>query len=181
MLDHLRIGVADPLPNLALGGAAQEGFPQAIGLGATWDTEMLLRVATAISDEGRAIYHAGGKVSTGQPPSLTFFSPTINIIRDPRWGRAQECYSEDPYLMSRMAVAFVHGLQGDHPRYLKFIATPKHFAVHSGPDDIRDRFNAVFNDRDLWDTYLPAFEASVKEGGAFVVIGHYSAVNGVPA
>jgi beta-glucosidase len=83
--------------------------------------------------------------------------------------------------MARMAVAFVRGLQGDHPRYLKFIATPKHFAVHSGPDDIRDRFNAVVNDRDLWDTYLPAFEASVKEGGAFAVSGHYSAVNGVPA
>jgi beta-glucosidase len=157
-------------------------FPQAIGLAATWDTDLHFEVATAISTEGRAknfeyrandIYNA----MTG----LDFWSPNINIFRDPRWGRGQETYGEDPYLSSRFAIAFVKGIQGDHPFYFRAIATPKHFAVHSGPESIREQFNAAVTDQDLYTTYLPQFEAAIKEGHAYSVMSSYNAVDGVPA
>src|SRR4029077_2577617 len=112
---------------------------------------------------------------------LTFWSPNINIFRDPRWGRGQETYGEDPYLTSRMAVAFIKGMQGDDPRYFKVIATAKHFAVHSGPEPSRHEFNAVPTERDLQETYLPAFKASIVEGKAYSVMCAYNSLNGSPA
>lgn len=171
--------------NECLHGVARAGlatvFPQAIGLAATWDPDLLLQVATAISDEARAKHHQAVRqgirdIYTG----LTFWSPTINIFRDPRWGRGQETYGEDPYLTARMSVAFVQGLQGDDPRYLKLVATPKHFAVHSGPEPKRHQFDAGVNERDLRETYLFAFEACVKEAKAGSVMGAYNRVNGEP-
>jgi beta-glucosidase len=111
---------------------------------------------------------------------LTFWSPNVNIFRDPRWGRGQETYGEDPYLTARMAVAFVKGLQGNDPKYFKVIATPKHFAVHSGPEPERHRFNAIIDDRDLYETYLPAFEACVKEAGAYSIMCAYNRYAGEP-
>ena len=134
--------------NEALHGVARAGiatvFPQAIGMAATWDQELMLRVATAISDEGRAKYHEA--VRRGDRRiyhGLTFWSPNINIFRDPRWGRGMETYGEDPYLTARMGLQFVRGLQGDDPRYLKTVATVKHYAVHSGPEPDRHRFDAI--------------------------------------
>ncbi len=171
--------------NECLHGVARAGlatvFPQSIGLAATWDPDLLLRVATAISDEARAKHHQAVRqgirdIYTG----LTFWSPTINIFRDPRWGRGQETYGEDPYLTARMGVAFVKGLQGDDPRYLKLVATPKHFAVHSGPEPKRHQFDARVGERDLRETYLFAFEACVKEAKAGSVMGAYNRVNGEP-
>jgi beta-glucosidase len=170
----------------ALHGVARAGlatvFPQSIGLGATWNPELLHEVAVAIADEGRAKHHDAVKrgvhdIYTG----LTFWSPNINIFRDPRWGRGHETYGEDPYLTARMGVAFVKGLQGDHPTYFKTIATAKHYAVHSGPEPIRTRFNAIASVHDLWDTYLPAFEATVVEGKAYSVMSAYNRINGLPA
>lgn len=157
-------------------------FPQAIGLAATWNTALHYEVASAISTEGRAKnfeYRANNifNAMTG----LDFWSPNINIFRDPRWGRGQETYGEDPYLSGRFAIAFVKGVQGDHPFYFKAIATPKHFAVHSGPESIREQFNAVVTDMDLYTTYLPQFEAAVKEGHAYSIMSSYNAVNGIPA
>src|SRR5687767_8155900 len=147
--------------NECLHGVARAGvatvFPQAIGLASTWNVALLKRVATAISDEARAKHHEAVRqgirdIYTG----LTFWTPNINIFRDPRWGRGQETYGEDPYLTSRLGVAFVKGLQGNDPRYLKTVATPKHFAVHSGPENDRHRFDACADERDLRETYLPA-------------------------
>jgi beta-glucosidase len=165
--------------NECLHGLARTGsatvFPQAIGLAATWDTDLMLRIADVISTEARAKYN--DFVRKGERDlfkGLTFWSPNINIFRDPRWGRGQETYGEDPYLTSRMGVAFVKGLQGDDPKYLKVIATPKHFAVHSGPEPERHTFNAVIDDRDLYETYLPAFEACVKEAGAYSIMCAYN-------
>lgn len=171
--------------NECLHGVARAGlatvFPQAIGLAATWDPDLLLRVATAISDEARAKHHQAVRQGIRDIyAGLTFWSPTINIFRDPRWGRGQETYGEDPYLMARMGVAFVKGLQGDDPRYLKLVATPKHFAVHSGPEPKRHQFDARVSERDLRETYLFAFEACVKEAKAFSVMGAYNRVNGEP-
>ncbi len=171
--------------NECLHGVAFAGiatvFPQAIGLAATWDTRLMHEVATAISDEARAKHHdALCKNSHDQFFGLTFWSPNINIFRDPRWGRGQETYGECPYLTSRMGVAFVKGLQGDDPRYLKLVSTPKHYAVHSGPEPDRHHFNAVVDERDLRETYLPAFEACVKEGRAYSVMGAYNRTNGEP-
>jgi len=171
--------------NECLHGVARAGlatvFPQAIGLAATWDPDLLLRVATAISDEARAKHHQAVRQGIRDIyAGLTFWSPTINIFRDPRWGRGQETYGEDPYLTARMAVAFVRGLQGDDPRYLKLVATPKHFAVHSGPEPKRHQFDARVSERDLRETYLFAFEACVKEGKAGSVMGAYNRVNGEP-
>jgi beta-glucosidase len=171
--------------NECLHGVAFAGiatvFPQAIGLAATWDTRLMYEVATAISDEARAKHHdALRRNSHDQFFGLTFWSPNINIFRDPRWGRGQETYGECPYLTSRMGVAFVKGLQGDDPRYLKLVSTPKHYAVHSGPEPDRHHFNAVVDERDLRETYLPAFEACVKEGQAFSVMGAYNRTNGEP-
>jgi beta-glucosidase len=137
-------------------------FPQAIGLGATFDADLAFRVSSAISDEARAIYNATSeKGYYKQYSGLTFWTPNINIFRDPRWGRGQETYGEDTYLTTILGVSFVKGLQGDNPDYLKTAACAKHFAVHSGPEQVRHEFNAVVNQKDLWETYLPAFEALV--------------------
>ncbi|MCS7179135.1 MAG: glycoside hydrolase family 3 C-terminal domain-containing protein [Anaerolineae bacterium] len=171
--------------NECLHGVARAGlatvFPQSIGLAATWNPDLLLRVATAISDEARAKHHQAVRQGIRDIyVGLTFWSPTINIFRDPRWGRGQETYGEDPYLTARMGVAFVKGLQGDDPRYLKLVATPKHFAVHSGPEPKRHQFDARVGERDLRETYLFAFEACVKEARAGSIMGAYNRVNGEP-
>ncbi len=153
--------------NEALHGVGRSGvttvFPQAIGLAATFDDSLAHAVATVISDEARAMYNAAIKKGYHlKYGGLTFWTPNINIFRDPRWGRGQETYGEDPYLTSRMGVAFVRGLQGDDPRYLKVAACAKHYAVHSGPERLRHVFNAEASMHDLWDTYLPAFHALVN-------------------
>jgi beta-glucosidase len=164
----------------ALHGVARSGratvFPQAIGMAATWDKELILTVATAISDEGRAKYHAALRRNgyTDQYQGLTFWSPNVNIFRDPRWGRGQETWGEDPFLTGEMASAFVKGLQGDHPKYLKAAACAKHFAVHSGPEKDRHTFNAVVTKRELYDTYLPAFKKLVTEAKIESVMGAYN-------
>jgi beta-glucosidase len=157
-------------------------FPQAIGLAATWNPDLMAQIAVVISDEGRAKHHEAARrgireIYTG----LTYWSPNVNIFRDPRWGRGQETYGEDPYLSALLGVVFVKGLQGDNPEYLKLVATPKHYAVHSGPESIRHHFDAVVNERDMRDTYLPAFEACIREGGAVSIMGAYNRVNGEPA
>ena len=164
--------------NEGLHGVARAGratvFPQAIGLAAAWDAELMGRVATAISDEARAKYHEfvrRGK--RGMYQGLTFWSPNINLFRDPRWGRGMETYGEDPYLTGRLGAAFVRGLQGDDPKYLKTISTPKHFAVHSGPEPDRHMFDAQVDERDLRESYLPHFEACVR-AGAFSVMCAYN-------
>lgn len=157
-------------------------FPQCIGLGATFDTELERRIATAISDEARARFHDERRRGVERDDlGLDFWAPNINIFRDPRWGRGQETYGEDPYLTGQMAIQFVRGMQGDNPKYLKTIATPKHFAVHSGPDEIRYSFNAVASPRDMWLTYLPAFQNAIVDGGAWSIMGAYSSLNGEPA
>ncbi|MDI7276062.1 MAG: glycoside hydrolase family 3 C-terminal domain-containing protein [Anaerolineae bacterium] len=171
--------------NECLHGVGRAGiatvFPQAIGLAAMWDVDLMHRIAVAISDEARAKHHeALRQGDRGRYKGLTFWTPNINIFRDPRWGRGQETYGEDPYLTARLGVAFVRGLQGDDPRYLKLVATPKHYAVHSGPEHARHEFDACVSARDLWDTYLPAFEACVCEGKAASVMGAYNRVNGEP-
>jgi beta-glucosidase len=169
-----------------LHGVARAGratvFPQAIGLAASWDTALLRQVATAISDEARAKHHDfARRGKRGIYEGLTFWSPNINIFRDPRWGRGMETYGEDPHLAGRLAVEFVKGLQGDDPVYLKTIATPKHFAVHSGPESSRHTFDAVIDQRDLRDTYLPQFEMAVRDGGALSVMCAYNRYLGDPA
>lgn len=169
--------------NECLHGVARAGratvFPQAISLGATFDPELLERIASAIGDEGRAKYHAARRNGVSeQYLGLTFWSPNVNIFRDPRWGRGQETYGEDPYLTGRLGVSFVKGLQGDDPRYLKAAACAKHFAVHSGPERLRHEFDARCSEQDLWETYLPAFEALVCEAGVEAVMGAYNRTNG---
>lgn len=171
--------------NEALHGVAFSGvatvFPQAIGLGATFDPQLVNRVATVISDEARAKYHeAQRQRNYNRFYGLTFWSPNINIFRDPRWGRGQETYGEDPYLTSRLGVAFVNGLQGDDPNFLKVVATPKHYAVHSGPEPERHRFDATATERDQRETYLPAFRATVMEARAASVMCAYNRTNGEP-
>ena len=171
--------------NESLHGVARAGvatvFPQAIGLAATWDTGLMHRVADVISTEARAKYHdAIRKGDHGRYKGLTFWSPNINIFRDPRWGRGHETYGEDPYLTARMGVEFVKGLQGADPKYFKTISTPKHYAVHSGPEPDRHRFDATTDQRDLYETYLPAFEACVREGGAYSVMCAYNRYLGEP-
>jgi beta-glucosidase len=140
--------------NEALHGVARAGlatvFPQAIGLAASWDTDLMGRVATAISDEARAKHHEFVRLGMrGLYQGLTFWSPNINLFRDPRWGRGMETYGEDPYLTGRTGVAFIRGLQGDDPKYLKAVATPKHSAVHSGPEPDRHGFEAIADERDF--------------------------------
>ena len=169
----------------ALHGYARSGlatvFPQAIGAAATFDDELELRMADAISTEARAkvnLYRAQGE--RGGNHCLSLWSPNVNMDRDPRWGRGQETFGEDPYLTSRMGVAFVKGIQGDDPKYLKAVACAKHYAVHSGPEKKRHEFNVNLDDRDLYEYYLPAFKALVKEAKVESVMGAYSAVNGVP-
>ncbi|MFB0564427.1 MAG: glycoside hydrolase family 3 C-terminal domain-containing protein [Candidatus Aminicenantaceae bacterium] len=165
--------------NECLHGVARAGvatvFPQAIGLAAMWDTELMYEVASAISDEARAKHlEFVRRGKRGIYQGLTFWSPNINIFRDPRWGRGMETYGEDPYLTGKMAVAFIRGLQGDDSRYFKVIATPKHFAVHSGPEPDRHTFDARTNERDLRETYLLHFKMAVKEAGAFSVMCAYN-------
>jgi beta-glucosidase len=156
-------------------------FPQAIGLASTWNTDLMFKVATAISDEARAKHHEFLRRGIrSRYTGLTYWSPNINIFRDPRWGRGQETYGEDPYLTARLGVAFVKGLQGEDERYLKLVATPKHFAVHSGPEHARHTFDARPTRRDLRETYLPAFQACVQEGQAGSVMGAYNRTNGEP-
>lgn len=172
--------------NEGLHGVARAGqatvFPQAIGLAATFDVPLIQQVATTISDEARAKHHQFIREGQhGRYQGLTFWSPNINIFRDPRWGRGQETYGEDPYLTARMGVAFVQGLQGDDPVYRKLDATAKHFAVHSGPEADRHHFDARPSKRDLYDTYFPAFEALVKEGDVDAVMGAYNRVYGESA
>ena len=182
-----RLGLpAFPWWNEALHGVARAGratsFPQAIGLAATWDADLMHRVATAISDEARAMHHEAarrGKRNLYQ--GLTFWSPNINIFRDPRWGRGQETYGEDPVLTGSLAVAFVRGMQGDDPRYLKTVATPKHYAVHSGPEPDRHTFDARVSPQDLHGTYLAAFRVAVVAGKAESVMCAYNRVDGKPA
>jgi beta-glucosidase len=164
----------------ALHGVAGNGratvFPQAIGMAATWDKDLIHQIATAISDEGRAKYHEALRRngSTDQFQGLTFWSPNVNIFRDPRWGRGQETWGEDPFLTGEMAAEFVKGLQGDHPKYLKAAACAKHYAVHSGPEKERHTFNAIVSKHDLYDTYLPAFKKLVKEAKVEAVMGAYN-------
>jgi beta-glucosidase len=171
--------------NEALHGVARHGratvFPQAIGLAATWDPDLIHRIASAISEEARAKFNAAQRLgNTGRYSGLTFWSPNINIYRDPRWGRGQETYGEDPYLTSRIGVAYVRGLQGDHPRYLKAAACAKHYAVHSGPEGERHSFDARPSLKDLWETYLPAFRALVTEAKVEIVMCAYNRVFGEP-
>ena len=171
--------------NECLHGVGRAGiatvFPQAIGMAATWDVDLIHEMAVATSDEARAKHHEFARQGDrGIYKGLTFWSPNINIFRDPRWGRGQETYGEDPYLTARLGVAFVKGLQGDDPSYLKVVATPKHYAVHSGPEAERHSFDAVVSRRDLLETYLPAFQACVQEGGAASVMGAYNRTNGEP-
>ncbi len=162
--------------NEALHGVARAGlataFPQSIGLGSTWNPEIIQKMTDVTSTEARIHSNVYGK-------KLTYWSPTINILRDPRWGRNEESYTEDPYLLSRMAVAFVKGMQGNDPKYLKAISTPKHFVAnnseynrHDGSADVSERF--------LREYYLPAFKAAIMEGGAYSVMSAYNAVNGIP-
>ncbi len=170
----------------ALHGVARSGyatvFPQAIGMAATWDTDLIHREAETIATEARAKYNqAQGEGNHSIYFGLDFWSPNINIFRDPRWGRGQETYGEDPYLTARLGVAFVTGLQGDDPDYFKVIATPKHYAVHSGPESKRHGFNVDAAPYDLEDTYLPAFRATVTEGHADSVMCAYNAIDGQPA
>lgn len=170
--------------NEGLHGVARAGtatvFPQAIGLAAIFDDEFLEKVADVISTEARAKYNEFCKSDDRDIyKGLTLWSPNVNIFRDPRWGRGQETYGEDPYLTSRLGVAFVKGLQGKG-KYLKTAACAKHFAVHSGPEGIRHEFNAITNNKDLYETYLPAFEACVKEADVESVMGAYNRTNGEP-
>lgn len=171
--------------NECLHGVGRNGratvFPQAIGLGATFDEDLVLRISSAIGDEARAksnvaIANNNRERFTG----LTFWSPNVNIFRDPRWGRGQETYGEDPYLTSRIGVAFTKGLQGDHPKYLKAAACAKHYVVHSGPESLRHGFDAVCSMKDLWETYMPAFKALVTEAKVEGVMGAYNRTNGEP-
>ncbi len=172
--------------NEGLHGIARSGyatvFPQAIGLAATWDTGLVQRVADAISTEARAKYNQAQREGNHSIfYGLTLWSPNINIDRDPRWGRSQETYGEDPFLTGQIGYAFVRGLQGDDPHYLKVVATPKHFAVHSGPESERHSFNAVVSPHDLEDTYLPAFRKLVMDGHVDSVMCAYNAIDGAPA
>lgn len=170
--------------NEALHGVGRSGtatvFPQAIGMAATFNDGLIKQVATAVSDEARAMYNAaikkGYRMHYG---GLTFWTPNINIFRDPRWGRGQETYGEDPYLTSTIGVAFVQGLQGNNPKYMKVAACAKHFAVHSGPEKLRHEFNATANMKDLWETYLPAFKALV-DNKVEAVMCAYNSTNGEP-
>ncbi|HKY41989.1 MAG TPA: glycoside hydrolase family 3 C-terminal domain-containing protein [Pyrinomonadaceae bacterium] len=181
-----RLGVpAHDYWNEALHGVARSGiatvFPQAIGLAATWDTKLMYEVADVISTEARAKHHEYARNKQyGRYQGLTFWSPNINIFRDPRWGRGQETYGEDPFLTGQLGVQFVRGLQGNDPRYFKVIATPKHYAVHSGPEPERHAFDAIANERDLRETYLPAFRATILEGKAYSVMCAYNRTNGEP-
>ncbi|MDP9079403.1 MAG: glycoside hydrolase family 3 C-terminal domain-containing protein [Bacteroidota bacterium] len=170
--------------NESLHGVARAGeatiFPQAIAMAATFDDNLVKQVSTVISTEARAKYNlAYAKGQHQQYMGLTFWSPNINIFRDPRWGRGQETYGEDPYLTARTGTAYIQGMQGDNPLHLKVSATAKHFAVHSGPESERDKFNAIVDEKDLRETYLYAFHALVN-GGVESVMSAYNRINGMP-
>jgi len=183
-IDHLGIEAYNWW-NECLHGVARAGkatvFPQAIGMAATFDRGMVYRMADATSTEARAKYNAFQREGkTGIYRGLTFWSPNINIFRDPRWGRGQETYGEDPYLTGELGVEFIRGLQGNDPRYLKTVATSKHYAVHSGPESLRHGFNAVVRERDFRDTYLPAFRKTVQKGKVASVMCAYNRYMGEP-
>jgi beta-glucosidase len=191
MRDHAaaipRLGVPkydwwnEGLHGVAFAGTATN-FPQVIGMAATWDTPLVHRMAETISTEARAKYNQAMRDNDHEMFfGLTFWAPNINIFRDPRWGRGQETYGEDPFLTSRMGVAFVTGMQGDDPKYFKVVSTPKHYVVHSGPEPLRHRFNVDVSAHDLEDTYLPAFRATVTEAHAQSVMCAYNAIDGAPA
>lgn len=170
--------------NEALHGVARAGqatvFPQAIGMAATFDTELVEQVADVVATEGRAKYNAYASLDDRDIyKGLTYWAPNVNIFRDPRWGRGHETYGEDPYLTSRMGVAYVKGLQGDGET-MKAAACAKHYAVHSGPEALRHEFDAVATEKDMRETYLPAFEALVREAGVEAVMGAYNRTNGEP-
>ena len=172
--------------NECLHGVARAGtatvFPQAIGMAATFNPNLINDVAVVISDEARAKHHEALRNNDySQYKGLTFWSPNINIFRDPRWGRGHETYGEDPYLTGQIGTQFIKGLQGNDPKYLKLVATAKHFAVHSGPESERHFFNANVNQRDLWETYLPAFKDLVVGANVYSVMGAYNRVNGESA
>jgi beta-glucosidase len=171
-----------------LHGVARAGiatvFPQAIGMAATWDTPLIHDEADVIATEARAKhndYVAKHNGNSARYYGLTFWTPNVNIFRDPRWGRGQETYGEDPFLTGRLAVAFIKGLQGDDPNYIKAMACAKHFAVHSGPEPLRHTFDVEPTERDFYETYLPQFEAAVREGHVGAVMGAYNSVYGEPA
>jgi beta-glucosidase len=169
------------LHGVAFAGYATN-FPQVIGMAATWDTDLVHRMAEVISTEARAKYNQAMRNDQHERFfGLTFWAPNINIFRDPRWGRGQETYGEDPFLTGRMAVAFVSGMQGSDPKYFRVVSTPKHYAVHSGPEPLRHGFNVDVSPHDLEDTYLPAFRAAVTEAHAQSVMCAYNAVDGAPA
>lgn len=171
--------------NEGLHGVARAGiatvFPQAIGLAATFDEDLMETIGDAIATEGRAKFNMQQEFGdTDIYKGLTFWAPNVNIFRDPRWGRGHETYGEDPYLTSRLGVRFVEGLQGHDENYLKAAACAKHFAVHSGPEDLRHSFDAKVSEKDLYETYLPAFKALVKEANVESVMGAYNRTNGEP-
>ncbi|HEX8445956.1 MAG TPA: glycoside hydrolase family 3 C-terminal domain-containing protein [Sphingomonas sp.] len=173
--------------NEVLHGVARSGnatvFPQAIGLAATFDAPLMDRIGSVIADEGRAIHNAAlarDPSGTDRYYGVNYWSPNINIFRDPRWGRGQETYGEDPYLSGSLATAFIHGIQGDDPLRYKGVATPKHFVVHSGPEPLRHGFNVDVSPFDLEDTYTPAFRMAIVEGKADSLMCAYNAVNGSP-
>ncbi len=171
--------------NESLHGVARNGratvFPQAIGLAATFDTPLIHQMAETISDEARAKYNLSQKREQyGRYKGLTFWTPNVNIFRDPRWGRGQETYGEDPYLTGQIGLAYVQGLQGDNSEYLKAAALAKHYAVHNGPEGLRHEFDAVVSMKDMWETYLPAFETLVVDGKVEGVMGAYNKTNGFP-
>lgn len=191
MRDHAtaipRLGVPkydwwnEGLHGVAFAGYATN-FPQVIGMAATWDTALVHTMGETVSTEARAKYNEAMRNNQHEMFfGLTFWAPNINIFRDPRWGRGQETYGEDPFLTARMGVAFVSGMQGSDPQYLRVVSTPKHYAVHSGPEPLRHGFNVDVSPHDLEDTYLPAFRATVTEAHAQSVMCAYNAIDGVPA
>jgi beta-glucosidase len=172
--------------NEGLHGVAFSGyatnFPQVIGMAATWDAPLVHQMGQTISTEARAKYNQAMRENDHEAFfGLTFWAPNINIFRDPRWGRGQETYGEDPFLTGQMAVAFVTGMQGDDPNHLRVVSTPKHFAVHSGPESTRHRADVEISNHDLEDTYLPAFRAAVTQGHAQSVMCAYNSIDGAPA
>jgi beta-glucosidase len=170
-----------------LHGVARNGratvFPQVIGMAAAWDPDLIQRVGSAISDEGRAKYHEALRRNGGNMiyQGLTFWSPNVNIFRDPRWGRGQETWGEDPYLTGELGSAFVKGIQGNHPKYMKAAACAKHYAVHSGPEKDRHTINVCVSSREMFTTYLPAFRKLVMDAKVEAVMGAYNRVNDEPA
>jgi len=183
----LRLGVppynywSEALHGVARNGTATS-FPQCVGMAASWDTPLIKQVGDVISTEGRAKFHEAERRGDlgGIYKGLTFWCPNINLIRDPRWGRSHESWGEDPFLLGRYAVALISGIQGDDPVYFKAIATPKHFAVHSGPEGERHRMDARPSERDLYESYLPHFEAAIREGHAWSIMGAYTRFMGEP-